>query len=501
MKIKIFYIDIIIIICLISFIKTELVIIGPNELNSRFNNQPIEIVFGKMSDISNFYVQGEIFFENKTILHEACSEIGTLLKRTNQNEFSENFKILLAYYGNCTFVQKARNAQNAGASMLLLINNNDQDIKTVLLEDDGSGRDIKIPVGLISLTDGKKIQNYIENNPKSKVMVEINFQKKITSEKKIDFKLFFSSSELKGYELINNITKYLDKFNEQINFIPIYVTHQSPTYDQKNSIRELNCVSKGKYCYFPKETTIIQDGQRILIESLRQKCMFSKNKEKLKYYYEYLNKFYTNCLIVKVPKFNDRCAKQTLDNMGYPVDYLDDCVAESFGVNSLLSSTYIDNENTIFKNDYDEILKYKLTSFPAVIIDDKPLNGIINEYKIIVSLCNAVISKPLFCAFMTGEIDEHISRMKSKKRWIFFLILVIICINIFLFFKCRKYILKQINEKIGYKIDLEGRINNIVQNYISLKNQGDDNYTSFDTASSKKNKDSNNPIEGTVNTI
>ena len=497
MKIKTFhkYIYLIIIICLISFIKSDLVIIGPNELISRFNNQPIEIVFGKTSDISNFYIHGEVFFENKTILHEACTQLGTLSTKANENEFYENLKILLAYNGNCPIMQKARNAQNAGASMLLLINNNDQDIKNVLLDDD-SESDIKIPIGLISLANGRIIQNYIENNPKSRIIIDINYQKK-EEQKKIEVKLFFSSSELRAYELINNITKYSHKFYNYVDFIPIYVIHQSPSYDPQKATREFNCVSKGKYCYFPKETTITQDGQRILIESLRQKCMFLKSKEKIKYYYEYLNQFYINCLNIEVPEFNDRCAKKTLDNMGYSVDYLDECVAESFGVNSLLSTSYIDNDNNIFKKDYDEILKYKLTSFPAVIIDDKPLKGNINHNKVMINICNAFSVKPGFCGIIIGETGT----MSRKKGWIYFLIIVIILINIFLFFKFRKYVLLKINEKFGLKIDIEGRINNVVQNYISLKNQGGDDYQSFESNISSKNNKSDSQIEGTVNTI
>ena len=73
--------------------------------------------------------------------------------------------------------------------MLLLINNNDEDIKNVLLEDDGSGNDIKIPIGLISLTNGRIMQNYIESNPKSRVMVEINFQEK-TAKKRLILNFF-----------------------------------------------------------------------------------------------------------------------------------------------------------------------------------------------------------------------------------------------------------------------------------------------------------------------
>ena len=495
---------IILIYYLIFIIKSDLVIIGPSDLSFRFSNKPIEIVFRKIQDISNFYVHGEIIFENSTVIHAACTELGPLSQKNKDNEYTENFKILLAYNGDCSVIQKARNAQNVGASMLLLVNNNNEDIKNVILDNDESGSDIKIPVGLISLSNGKIIQNFIENNPNSKIMAEINFQQQREARKKIEFKLFFSSSELKAYELINNMTKYFNQFSNQLQFIPIYVTHQSPSYDPQKPVRELNCVSKGKYCYFPKETTIVQDGQRILIESLRQKCMLLKSGENIRYYYEYMNKFHDICLQPQMLKFNERCSKQTLDNLGYPVDYLDECVADSFGVNSLLSSSYIDNENKIFMNDYDEILKYKLTLFPAAVIDDKPLTGILKENKIIFALCEAVTVKPDFCSFMPGNFDQDVDSLSRKKGWVYFLIFVVVCVNIFLFLKCRKYILLKINEKIEFnKIDVEGRINNFVQNYISLKgNQGND-YQSFDndTSDNKNKQSSNNQIEGAVNTV
>ena len=298
MKIKNFKEKLFLFISLIFLIKTELMIIGPSELSSIFNNQPIEIAFRKSQDISNFYVNGQIFFENTTIMHSACSDLGR-----KQNDNSENFKILLAYNGYCSILQKVRNAQNSGASMLLLINNNDQDINSIFLDDD-SGNEIKIPIAIISLENGRKIQNFIENYPKSKIMVEINFQNISSDKRKIEFKLFFSSSELKAYELISNMTKKYDKLFEHINFIPIYITHQSPTYNPENPVKELNCVSKGKYCYFPKETTIVPDGEKILIESLRQKCMFIKNEGKIDKYFDYMNKFYSHCLDLKVKRLD-----------------------------------------------------------------------------------------------------------------------------------------------------------------------------------------------------
>ena len=501
MKIKIFFEHIIVIICVLSYIKSDLVVIGPSDLVSRYYNKPIEIVVRKNEDLSNFYVHGEVFFENITSNHVACTELGVLPSIASQNEYVENFKILLAYNGDCPIVQKARNAQEAGASMLLLINNNDEDIKSVILDDDGSGSDIKIPVGLISLTNGRIMQNFIENNPKSRVMIEINFKEK-DARKKVEFKFFYSSSELKAYELLNNLTKYTDKFNSQVEFTPIYVIHQSPQYDPQKATRELNCVTKGKYCYFPKETTIIQDGQRILIESLRQKCMFKKAKDGKESFYEYLQNFYKNCLIYTPPKFNERCSKRTLDSIGYPVNYLDGCIAESFGVNSLLSSSYIDNENSIFKNEYDEILKYKLTSFPAIVINDKPIEGIINENKVMEAICNAVNEKPDFCSVYIGKTDSHLKNVRRNKARVYIIIIFIILINAALFFIYKKYIIRLVSDKINFNtIDLDGRIHNFVNNYMSIKKTQEMDYLSFETDNSSKVKKSNEQFTGSVDTL
>ncbi len=477
--------------------KCQLSIIGPTDLNSQFSNSPIDIVFKKMTDSANFYVNGEVFFENVTKEHNACQDLGTLATNTNQNQFSENFKILLAYKGACPIFQKARNAQSAGAAMLVLINDNSQNISEVILEEDVSGSDIKIPVGLISLYNGRILHNYIDTYPKNRIMVEINFQPS-NPKKRVELKLFFSSSELRAYQLLSNLTAYLDKYDDQVTLIPIYVTHQIPAYDPNNAKRENNCVSKGKYCYFPKETTITQDGTQILLESLRQKCMYQKSKKskKIKYYFDYMDKFYKNCLSTPITRFNDKCSKEILDIMGFNIDYLDECVADSFGVKSLLSSSYADNENYIFKNDYLEIIKYKLSSFPAVVVDDQPIEGIIKEYKVAVALCDAVKVKPAFCTFLSGTVIES----NPTRSWTFFLIVVIIIINLFLFIVFRKYIRKRIGEKINLNmIEVDGRVNNILTNFFRFRRQ-DNDYQSFGKDGMSINRPSTQ-IEGAVNTI
>lgn len=493
---------ILILLILLPLYTPHLLILSPESLARKFNNKPIEMLISKVEDLSNFNMKGILYFDTFSENHQACNNSLQPLPTYNESNYKENTGILLAYRGGCPLETKARNAQQAGASMLILINNDTGIIENEKIgEGNFLGKNIKIPIGLISLTEGRIIENHFKYNSDSVITVEVDIKSK--EKTIIDFKFFFSSSEKKAYQLLGNITQYLNKFGEQINFIPIYVSHQSPNYDENNQKRELNCISLGKYCYFPKETTITQDGQRILFESLRQKCMYEYNKkENLNAYFEYIKNFKEYCMIEGFPKFNERCSKEILEKMGYLENYFEKCIAKSFNVNDLNSPSYIDNDNKYFNKDYKEILKNELTTFPAVVINDKALNGLITENKVIISLCNAVIEKPDFCPFFTGLTDEHVKNVTKKKTWVKVLIISIIIINIMIFLVCRKYIIQRVSEKIDFStIDIDGRIHNVINNYLTLKKSQEMDYKSFNNDEKGSRKMENSPLQGVVNTI
>lgn len=492
-------------ISLIVLSKTDLSIIGPLDLVDRFRGRPIETHFGRVGLKNDFYIHGELFFDLRTESHDACDPLEPLnLQRDNgDSSYREDFKILMAYNGGCSVAQKARNAQNAGFSMLLLVNIGNTPLERVMLNDDGESNDIFIPVSIINSREGKEIHGYIETHPQSRIMIEVNFSKE-EKEEPIDFKFFFSSSEPKAYELIGNMVHYLKDFGDQVIFKPFYVVHQNPYYEIERPQRAPNCLSKGRYCYFPKESTITQDGQKILMEDLRQKCLydFSVKMNNMKNYYDYMNLYYKKCMSPEEPKFNERCAKESLEKLGYPVDFLDDCIANSFGVQSIYSTNFIDQENIILKNEYDEIIKNELTTFPSIIINNKPLMGLVKEEKIASELCNNVFKKPEFCSFITGKTDEHVKINENRKFWVYFLIIALLIVNVLIFVICRKYILERVKDRIDLgSIDLDGRINNVINNYFAMKKNTDNDYQAFDTSTNLTKDKNKSPIEGTVNTI
>ena len=471
-------------------VNCDITIIGPNELSLLFDKKPIKMAFNKIGKSTyDYYIRGELFLQGDPL---ACQNLDKFFP-IKSHQSQENFKILIVKEGGCPRIQKARNAQYAGYNMILIVNDDDTDIEKIGISDDGSGNNIYIPLVIISKKDGEKLINYIQNmrnnnGTSNKVIVEINFIENNNSNNNsnmIDFKFFFSSSELRAYLLMINIVQYIYQLKNDVLFTPIYVVHPSTFLNEDNIINSKNCVSKGKYCYFPKETTIIKDGKQIILENLRQKCIYNisiKNKN-INNYFNYIRTFYNQCLIKeKIPDFSDKCAIKSLSYLGYSVEEVDRCMADSFRVTQMADNIYFDKENKILKNEYDEILNYKLTTFPAVIINNKPLKGVIKENKIINTICNILKNRNGLCYILKRR-----EKYERKKIYFFLtLVCVIFISNILTFLLCRKFIGRRINEGIyDSGLDIDGKIKNIVGNYFSLREINNDYIKMSNNSSSR----------------
>ena len=71
---------------------------------------------------------------------------------------------LLIERGECSFVQKVRNAEEAGAGLVIIIDNlKGEDVSRLAISDDGSGAGLRIPSMLISYEEGMKLVDFLEN--------------------------------------------------------------------------------------------------------------------------------------------------------------------------------------------------------------------------------------------------------------------------------------------------------------------------------------------------
>ena len=463
---------ILIIFTLISPIikSNSITIVSPDTLITSLNNKnKLDLEFSSFGKIPfNFYARGEIILSNENNDY-ACEKLNNIIStnESNDNKIKTNFIILLLKRGICTFVTKVRNAQKIGANMVIIINDNDEEIHNLIIADDGTGNDIYIPSAIISKKDGDKIYNFLKKND-NKVYVIIDFL--LNQNKQIELETFFSSSEIKAYQLLIGLSEYFSEFNNQIIYKPRYVTHKSPNYDKNNRNKISNCVSGGLYCYFPKKSTIVQDGELIILENLIQKCVYKESfiRKDIYIYFKYMEYFYNNCININKPDFSEKCSNNTLKYIGLNESNIYKCIANSFGV-SKYSNSILQNDNNILKNDYDIQSHYYINSFPAVIINKSPIEGIIKLDTIIENICYYAYERPYFC---NNLYHNSIHKKFDFTFWVIiiglFILLFIIIIS--LIFWCRKYIQMKVYHRIQFQdIDINGRINNVINNYFAIK--------------------------------
>ena len=69
---------------------------------------------------------------------------------------------MIADRGDCSFVDKVRNMEDAGAAVGIVVDFNNEDVEGVVMSDDGTGAGIRIPSMLIGKADGEKLIDFLK---------------------------------------------------------------------------------------------------------------------------------------------------------------------------------------------------------------------------------------------------------------------------------------------------------------------------------------------------
>lgn len=292
-------------------------------------------------------IPGKLYYDlQNTDDDYACKELSMQMpkkKGGNLLGMHGEMNFLMLDRGNCTFVMKARNAQNAGAQVLIIANNKKEDIDMLYMVDDGTGRDISIPTVMISFDDAEFIKNLMKNSKDVKLIIDFPLEKSDT----VVVTNVLSSSQQEMYELLEGlktvedllVPAQLEKSGNQFMYYPVYYTQTHPfAYFQKAEKQTFNhCYSNGEYCIFPdaeaKEMGIT-DGRVILKENLRQICIFEKrnNEKDFPFLLEYLSLFHTECYNSEKKRFGDECALEVMTKImpEEKIKSIDECIKQSF---------------------------------------------------------------------------------------------------------------------------------------------------------------------------
>lgn len=108
--------------------------------------------------------------------------------------------------GNCTFVQKVRNAERGGNSLVVVIDNNPgENITNVIMGDDGTGTGIRIPSMLISSEDGSILREFAKTKVGATLSAEFNVKALVDI---VDVELWFSSNNKEALNFIKEFDQY-----------------------------------------------------------------------------------------------------------------------------------------------------------------------------------------------------------------------------------------------------------------------------------------------------
>lgn len=346
------------------------------------NDEKIDINIATFGNIPYGHVlNGDIIYDFSNKENDyACrplNNVKKLNKSSNGLFYKSNSKFLMLDRGNCTFVTKARNAQLAGASLLIINNNTSEDIKEIYMIDDGSGHDIEIPTILISKKDGDKIKKLINPNSKNNKSTSFKINFPLEKQNKVTFETVMSSSNFDVYSLLTKLEEPLLNLSRgKFMYYPVYFTQTHPLYDYNNKKEQSfeHCYSNGKYCFFPDteaELLNIDNGRVVLKENLRQICVYKARQEERnpRLFFNYIKLFYDKCIgnkyeyilnnfnsiksynsnsNTKVYRFNDECSNEVMEEIMSKdkVEEIKQCILDSFG--GAEESKWDTTENALF---------------------------------------------------------------------------------------------------------------------------------------------------------
>ena len=370
--------------------------------------------------------------------------------------YTEYLPIILVDQGQCSYSRKALNVQLRGGSAMLIVdddNNLDNNEKYNIL--DLRGNSIKIPSIIIPRNYGNILKNYIEQKIKrainkrliEPIIVSIRFSA-YNPDGTIEMNLFMSSDDLNAIHFFTEFKKYKEKLGEKLKFYPIYKYHHYQSYESENDIRnkdDFPCFSKKEknFCSTRNLDLNIENGRYVLLENLRQSCIFINHG--LDTFWDYMVEFGKQCSNLKNPIFNEECSKLSFYHLKFKEsDYrkIEDCMQDLVDFNSKVDE------------DFQLYNTRKVYEYPLITLNGINFKGMWLPRIIFNSICTSFINDEKICGSPT--VDETAKNAKVyPSSLIFFIIAFLFIFTIVMVICYRRVAYRSIEQTIIEKIQTE----------------------------------------------
>ena len=342
--------------------------------------------------------------------------------------------------------------------MAVIIDDSVEDVNKVIMSDDGTGTGIRIPAMLIGRKHGQILKDFLTKQPlsiSSKASLSAEFVFK-NQDNKVNWELWYTSTNDKARDFIRNFRDDAQMMNSEASFSPHIVSWACTGCDADFKRRE--CLSNGRYCAMNHKGTYIQ-GKDILIEDLRQSCLFSlvKQDKAEDKWWEYMQYVHRMCY----EEITENCSKMGHRNIGRDYDLTMKCVTDSFeGTNP----NFQKDDNKILKQDAEKWKAYGSAYWPAIIINDRTYRGDLIPDNVMLGLCSSFLDEPSFCREFRVETGAPLTGVGSgvTRTVLIFVVVFLVLLNvaiIMLYRRCHNRELKQ---------NMHMQVNSAVSQYFAL---------------------------------
>ena len=345
----------------------------------------------------------------------------------------------------------------------------------MFLADDGHEGELSIPAILISKTDGEKIINYYllhkdNKNEINKIRFEIKFDI-ANKNNTVNYDIWYTPDIENVYTFLKNFQKYHDLLGNYAKLGVHFVTYPHFQYNENSNTPKDDCLGSGKYCIRPGKLGIT-DGSIIVIESIKQKCIFDNvlKYNRIILFYKFMEKFYEKCILKE--QFNQVCSNEIINDVGINLDEINDCLYESFSATSYEKQQAQYQKiakNTILDKEYELRKQYLINRVPSITINGRLYIGSWKPNFVFEAICSTLNKKPKAC-YTEGGFQNESSGFSFIGTCL--IIFVVLFINVVLFVACKRYLEIKVGDKIKSS-DIDKKIDTVVNSYIALRETKD----------------------------
>lgn len=326
--------------------------------------------------------------------------------------------ILMVDRGDCTFVQKVRNAQRAGAAAVLIADSvclcgatdcdfgPEQDIcetEEPIMADDGSGADISIPSFLIFKQDADKIKAVVvQNQP---VRIEMSFSVP-APDSRVEYDLWTTPADAVSVPFLQTFREAALALDSEAYFTPhmyIYDGNRAGCHiddeDDGENFCEGLCTNGGRYCATDPDGDFDAgiSGADVVRESLRRICIwnsYGKDDGIGQPWWDYVEEFIFRCNDPDHPEYftKDDCIADAMKHAKVDKTIVDNCMRDSGGLEE-------DKPNGLFESSLSDKESAGAFLIPSLFVNQAPIRGVLSFSTVFRAVCAgyAAGSEPKVC--------------------------------------------------------------------------------------------------------